>query len=114
MGGERETQEGGNTCVHGIQKKLTQHCKQLYTSKNKKTWGKKIQLKDELWYVAAVKNNALRPTNPECGGLGPSALHSEHSSGPGFTSWPFGSRWTLTCWLYWESTPEAKRQNQGE
>lgn len=30
-GGERETQEGGNTCMHGIQKKLTQHCKLLYT-----------------------------------------------------------------------------------
>ena len=28
--------EGGNTCVHGIQKKLTQLCKQLYTSKKKK------------------------------------------------------------------------------
>ena len=77
--------------MHGIQKKLTQHCKQLYTSKKKKkdVEKKKIQLKNELWYVAALKNNALRPTNPECvEGHGPSALHSEHSSGPGFTSWP--------------------------
>ena len=57
--------------MHGIQKKLTQLCKQLYTSKKKKkrdVGKKKIQLKNELWYVAALKNNALRPTNPECGG----------------------------------------------
>lgn len=49
------------------------------------------------------------PLTQSMEGHSPSALLSEHSSWPGFISWPFGSRWKLTCSLYWQSTLEAKR-----